>query len=46
MLESISIYELDNKTNIIDIRSIEKFNNNHIEGAINIPYRKISSKSR
>ena len=41
MLESISIHELDNKTNIIDIRSIEKFNNNHIEGAINIPFDKL-----
>lgn len=38
-MNSISISEfnkLDN-VNIIDIRSIEKFNSNHIEGAINIP---------
>ncbi len=41
MLESISINELDNKTNIIDIRSIEKFNNNHINGAINIPFENL-----
>lgn len=41
MLESISIYDVDNKTNIIDIRSIEKYNNNHIEGAINIPFERL-----
>lgn len=41
MLESISVSELYNKTNIIDIRSIEKYNNNHIEGAINIPFEKL-----
>ena len=38
-MNSISISELNNlkNINIIDIRSIEKFNSNHIEGAINIP---------
>ena len=30
--------------NIIDIRSIESFNNNHIENAINIPYDKLIKK--
>lgn len=36
---SISINELLNKNNIniIDIRSIEKYNDNHIDGARNIP---------
>lgn len=36
---SISIEELlkKNNTNIIDIRSIEKYNDNHINGARNIP---------
>ncbi len=41
MLESISINEINNKTNIIDIRSVEKYNNNHIQGSINIPYEKL-----
>ena len=41
MLESISVAELNNKINIIDIRSVEKYNNNHIEGAINIPFDKL-----
>lgn len=27
--------------NIIDIRNKENFNNNHIEGSINIPYEKL-----
>lgn len=36
---SISISELlsKNNINIIDIRSIEKYNDNHIDGARNIP---------
>ena len=41
MLESISVSELYSKSNIIDIRSIEKYNNNHIEGSINIPFEKL-----
>ena len=41
MLESISVAELNNKINIIDIRSVERYNNNHIEGAINIPFDKL-----
>lgn len=41
MLESISVSELYNKSNIIDIRSIEKYNNNHIDGSINIPFEKL-----
>lgn len=41
MLESISVSELYNKLNIIDIRSIEKYNNNHIDGSINIPFEKL-----
>ncbi len=40
MLKNISIKEILKKDNIniIDIRSIEKYNDNHINGAINIPY--------
>lgn len=36
---SISVNELllKNHVNIIDIRSIEKYNDNHIEGAKNVP---------
>lgn len=43
MIESISISELKNlnNINIIDIRSIEKYNNNHIMNAINIPLEKL-----
>lgn len=43
MIESISISELKNlnNINIIDIRSIEKYNNNHIMNAINIPFEKL-----
>ena len=41
MLESISISELGNKTNVIDIRSNEKYNNNHIPGSINIPFESL-----
>ena len=43
MVESISVYRLKKLTNIniIDIRSIEKFNNRHIDGSINIPFEKI-----
>lgn len=39
MLSSISVRDFLNSNidkNIIDIRSVEKFNNNHIPGAINI----------
>ena len=43
MIESISIYELKklNNINLIDIRSIEKYNNRHIPGSINIPLEKM-----
>jgi rhodanese-related sulfurtransferase len=39
MIYSISVKELlkNNYTNIIDIRSIEKYNDNHMENAKNIP---------
>ena len=46
MIPNISITDLlkfDN-LNIIDIRSIEKYNNNHIPGSINIPFEKIITK--
>ena len=43
MVESISIPELKRlgNVNIIDIRGIEKYNNGHIDGAINIPLEKL-----
>ena len=43
MVDSISIYNLKklNGINIIDIRSIEKYNNRHIEGSINIQLEKL-----
>ena len=43
MVESISVYELKklNNINIIDIRSIEKYNNRHIDNARNIPLEQL-----
>lgn len=43
MVPNISIQELlkQKNPNIIDIRSIENYNNNHIPGAINIPFEKL-----
>lgn len=43
MIPSISVSELLKRENpnIIDIRSIEKYNSNHIPGAINAPIEKI-----
>ena len=40
---NISINELlsINNPKIIDIRSIQEYNNNHISGAINIPYNNL-----
>ena len=39
MYKEISVSDLNklNNINIIDIRSIQKYNDNHIPGAINIP---------
>ncbi len=43
MLSNISIEELSKikVPNLIDIRSIENYNNNHIPNAINIPFDKL-----
>lgn len=44
MINNISIQELKKinySINIIDIRSIESFNNNHIPGAKNIPFNSL-----
>lgn len=43
MISNININELLNmkNINIIDIRSVEKYNDNHIPNAINIPQEKI-----
>ena len=43
MIESISVYALKRlkNINIIDIRSVEKYNNRHIVGAVNIPLERI-----
>lgn len=42
-MTSITFQELNklNNVNIIDIRSIEKYNDNHIPGAYNIPFDKL-----
>lgn len=43
-MSNISIDELlplINKINLIDIRSEQSYNNNHISGAINIPFEKL-----
>ena len=46
MFESINVDELKklNNINIIDIRSIEKYNNNHILNAKNIPLEQLLIK--
>lgn len=47
MISSISIEDLLKlipNINIIDIRSSQSYNNNHIDGAINIPYEKLIIK--
>ena len=43
MISNINVNELLklNNINIIDIRSIEKYNDNHIPNAINIPQEKL-----
>lgn len=43
MFRSISIEDLNKLNNpiIIDIRSVENYNNNHMPNAINIPYSKL-----
>jgi len=43
MVESIFVYELKklNNINLIDIRNIEKYNNRHIPGSVNIPLEKM-----
>ena len=43
MIQNISVKQLieEHKSNIIDIRSIENYNNNHIPNAINIPFEKL-----
>lgn len=43
MFDNISIWDLRNiqNPNLIDIRSIEKYNSSHINGAKNIPLNKI-----
>lgn len=44
MLSIISLKEFELKKNsfiIIDIRSVEKYNNNHIPNSINIPVEKL-----
>lgn len=45
MIESITTFDLEylKNPNIIDIRSIEKYNNNHIPNSINIPLEKLLS---
>ena len=43
MFESISVTDLKklNNLNLIDIRSIEKYNNKHIMNAVNIPMEQL-----
>lgn len=43
MFESISVTDLKklNNPNLIDIRSIEKYNNKHILNAVNIPMEQL-----
>lgn len=49
MILSISVSELSRilpGANLIDIRSVEKYNDNHIPGAINIPSDKLLANYR
>lgn len=44
MISNISMHDflkIDHSINIIDTRSVEKYNSNHILGAINVPYEKL-----
>ena len=44
MISSISISDLLQITgpiHLIDVRSVQSYNNNHMEGAVNIPYEKL-----
>lgn len=44
MISSISVSELERilpRIKLIDIRSVEKYNDNHISGSINIPCEKL-----
>lgn len=44
MISSISISDLlqiQTPIHLIDVRSVQSYNNNHMEGAINIPYEKL-----
>lgn len=43
MIDSISVFELKKLKNInlIDIRSVEKFNHKHINNSINIPFEQM-----
>ena len=43
MFESISVIDLKNMNfvNLIDIRSVEKYNSNHIMNAINVPLEQL-----
>lgn len=44
MMSSISVSDLQqhlSSLHIIDIRSIQSYNNNHIPGAMNIPFEKL-----
>ena len=43
MVPNINVKDLSsyNNINLIDIRSNQNYNNNHIDGAINIPYEKL-----
>lgn len=47
MFESISVNELKklNSPKLIDIRSIEKYNNKHIMNAVNIPVEQLLIKA-
>lgn len=47
MISSISISDLlkiTDQIHIIDIRSEQSYNNNHMNGAINIPYEKLIAR--
>ena len=46
MFSSIDVdkfHRIKSNVNVIDIRSVEKYNSSHIDGSINVPYDKLIS---
>lgn len=47
MISSVTMSDflkIVHSVNVVDIRSVEKYNSNHIPGSINVPYEKLILK--